>query len=94
MTNISTDEIYLEIFERNIDTSIGDSIASITVELLTFDQNRLRKVYVSRDNRISLTTNEREDGKVLSAYISGTGLGIDRRKTFAFSARSCGQFDQ
>ncbi len=93
MQNNQSDGIDIKIFERTIDASRGDLVLKAYVEFVKKDQRTLRSTYSSRDGRIALTVNERQDGKVLSAYISGTGEGLDQRRTFAFEGRSCGQVE-
>lgn len=93
MQNNQSDGIDIKIFERTIDASRGDLVLEAHVEFVKKDQRKLRSTYSSRDGRIDMTVNERQDGRVISAYISGTGEGIDQRRTFAFEGRSCGQVD-
>jgi hypothetical protein len=91
MQNNQSDGVNIKIFERTIDASRGDLVLKAYVEFVKKDKRTLQSTYSSRDGRIALTLNERQDGKVLSAYISGTGEGLDQRKIFAFEGRSCGQ---
>jgi hypothetical protein len=81
----------IRISERAIDATKGNLVLKAYLEFESRNQQTLRNTYVSPDRRITMTINERQDGKILSAYISGTGEGLDRRRTFAFEGRSCSQ---
>ena len=89
-TNSNTG-IEIQISERKMDASKGDLVLNSYLEFAGRHQQALRSTYISPDGRITMTLNERQDGKILSAYISGTGEGLDKRRTFAFEGRSCGQ---